>query len=48
MKQFLRLFCVTRGFAFVVILGLWVFSHNMYAYNTEIHLNNIKELGHLK
>ena len=39
MKQFLRLFCFTRGFAFVVILGLWVFSHNMYAYNTEIHLN---------
>ena len=39
MKQFLRLFCCNQRVALVVILGVFVFSHNMYAYNTEIHLN---------
>lgn len=39
MKHFLRLLGFARGIALVVILGLGVLAHGLYAYNTEIHLN---------
>ena len=39
MKHFLRLLGFARGIALVVILGLSVLAHGLYAYNTEIHLN---------